>query len=294
MSRPRLGSRTAQDRSGHADAIELGSQEHYRDAALYDHEYRRRRADVRFYRDLAARVLDSSGTILDLGCGTGRVTIPLARDGYQVVALDQSTAMRGQLEARRARLPSAVRDRIDIRAGDLRSFSLKQRFPLIIAAFNVIEHLYTRVELAACLAAVKHHLAPGGCFAFDVQVPDLGWLIRDPSKRWARTRVTHPTSGRRFWYSTNHDYDPVSQIAMIRIYYTPLDAGPEEVVLLSQRKYFPAELEALVAFSGLRMVERTDFQGAPISVMSESQVLLCTPMTPPKPLKTRVSSRTEK
>jgi hypothetical protein len=86
----------------------------------------------------------------------------------------------------------------------------------------------------------------------------------------------------------------VSQIAMIRIYYTPIEGGPEDVVLLSQRKYFPAELEALVAFSGLRVVERSDFQGAPIGVTSESQVLVCTQATSSKRLKSKVPSRTRK
>ena len=71
-----------------------------------------------------------------------------------------------------ARLPAAVAGRITSVPGDLRTFSVPGRFPLVIAAFNVVEHLYTRVELAACLARVAAHLAPGGAFAFDVQLPD--------------------------------------------------------------------------------------------------------------------------
>lgn len=262
-----------------AHPVDLGAFEHYADAALYDYEYRRRRADVRWYRDLARRVLGDGGTILELGAGSGRVTVPLARDGHRVIAVDHSAPMRAALEARRARLPPSVRDRIEVRAGDLRDFSVGKRFPLVIAAFNVLEHLYTRVELDACLRAVRRHLAPGGAFAFDVQLPDAAWLARDPSKRWARTRFTHPTTGRRVWYSTSHDYDPISQIAMIRLYYTPDPAdggGDEHVVLLSQRKYFPAELEALLAFAGLRTVERHgDFSGAPLGPNAESQVLVC-------------------
>jgi SAM-dependent methyltransferase len=258
-------------------AIELGSLEHYADAALYDYEYRRRRDDVRWYRDLARRTLGpGDGPILELGAGSGRLTVPLARDGYRVVAVDHSASMLAALEARRDRLPRAARDRIEIRGGDLRDFKLGRRFPLVIAAFNVLEHLYTRVELDACLRAVRRHLAPDGRFAFDVQVPDAGWLARDPDKRWARTRFTHPTTGKKLWYSTSHDYDPVSQIVLIRLYYTPVSGGAEHVVLLSQRKFFPAELEALVTFSGLRIVERHgDFSGAPLGPRAESQVLIC-------------------
>ena len=71
-----------------ADLIDAGSREHYADAALYDYEYRRRRADVTFYRELASKRLAGPGRILELGAGSGRVTVPLARDGHEVVAID--------------------------------------------------------------------------------------------------------------------------------------------------------------------------------------------------------------
>ncbi|HEY0195221.1 MAG TPA: class I SAM-dependent methyltransferase [Kofleriaceae bacterium] len=284
------------------DLVDAGSREHYLDAALYDYEYRRRRADVSFYRELARQ--RGADRILELGAGTGRVTIPLARDGRQVVALDQSLPMLDRLRDRIARLPPAAAARITPVAGDLRTFTLHARgptggkFPLAIAAFNVLEHLYTRGELHACLQRVAAALAPGGAFAFDVQLPDLAWLLRDPSKRWARTRFTDPTTGRVMYYSTNHDYDPVSQIALIRLYYEAADepaparrpasrsrahgaARLVRVVKLSQRKFFPAELEALVAGAGFRVVARYgDFSFGPLEGTAESQVLVCEPWAP--------------
>lgn len=260
-----------------ADLVDAGSREHYSDAALYDYEYRRRRADVGFYRELARKRLGEGGRILELGAGSGRVTIPLARAGHEVVALDTSPAMLGKLRARVAALPSAVSRRITTVEGDLRDFDVGKKFPLVVAVFNVLEHLYTRVEVDACLRSVARHLSPGGAFAFDVQMPDLAWLLRDPSKRWAKTRFTDPTTGRAMFYSTNHDYDPVGQIALIRLYYEPVDGkGPTKIVKLSQRKFFPAELEALVAHAGLRVVERYgDFAWRPLDGSAESQVLVC-------------------
>jgi SAM-dependent methyltransferase len=324
------------------DLVDAGSREHYADAALYDYEYRRRRADVTFYRELARR--RGADRILELGAGSGRVTVPLARDGRQVVALDQSAAMLARLRERIARLPRPVAGRITPVAGDLRTFSVGGRFPLAIAAFNVLEHLYTRGEITACLQRIAAHLAPGGAFAFDVQLPDLAWLIRDPGKRWAKTRFTDPTTGRAMYYSTNHDYDPVSQIALIRLYYEPADdrpqpiergegaprlpggresrredvpgparrrgpparranssqvthatgaasrASPTRVVKLSQRKFFPAELEALVASAGFRVSERYgDFSFRPLDGTAESQVLVCEPH--PKRPRKRPASR---
>ena len=116
------------------------------------------------------------------------------------------------LAARLARQPRSLAARVTAVRGDLRDLALGQRFPLILAGFNVLEHLYTRVELDACLARVRAHLAPDGAFAFDVQLPDPGWLARDPTRRWSRTRFTHPVTGAPTWYTTNHDYDPASQV----------------------------------------------------------------------------------
>ena len=232
-------------------------------------------------------MLGGPGHILELGCGTGRLTLPLARDGHHVTAVDASPAMLARLRARLARAPAAVSGRVHAVAGDLRDFTVpaRPRFPLALAAFNVLEHLYTRVELAACLGALRRHLAPGGAFAFDVQLPDLAWLLRDPSRRWARTRFTHPRTGERLLYSTNHDYDPISQIALIRIYYDPVDGdGPGRVVQLSQRKYFPAELEALLAAGGFVTEERWgDFDGQPLGPAAESQVVLTRASTGNRP-----------
>ena len=266
------------------DLVDAGSREHYRDAALYDYEYRRRRADVSFYRELAKQRSEASErsaagplSILDLGCGSGRVTLPLARDGHHVHAVDQSPSMLAALGKRVAGAPAAVQARISVAAGDLCTFTVPGKHGLAIAAFNVLEHLYTRGELAACLARVAAHLAPGGAFAFDVQMPDLAWLLRDPRKRWAKTRFTDPTTKRPMFYSTNHDYDPVGQIANIRIFYDPVDGkGGSRVVKLSQRKYFPAELEALVAHAGFRVVARYgDFSWRELDGSAESQVLIC-------------------
>ncbi|HEY5923551.1 MAG TPA: methyltransferase [Kofleriaceae bacterium] len=282
-----------------ADLVDAGSREHYADAALYDYEYRRRRADIAFYRELARQRLGDGGRILELGAGSGRMTIALARAGHDVVAVDSSPQMLAQLRARVAALPNVVAKRITVVEGDLRTFDValaahgvtrgsakrprdaKRRsdvtFPLVLAVFNVLEHLYTRVEVDACLSRVAAHLAPGGAFAFDVQMPDLVWLLRDPWKRWARTRFTDPTTGRAMLYSTNHEYDPVGQIVLIRLYYEPLDGkGPLKIVKLSQRKFFPAELEGLIAHAGLRVVARYgDFGWRALDGSAESQVLVC-------------------
>jgi len=160
----------------------------------------------------------------------------------------------------------------------------------VVVAYNVLIDVD---DMQAAVREVARVLVPGGAFAFDVQMPDLAWLLRDPTKRWARTRFTDPATGEKLVYSTNHDYDPVGQIALIRLYYEPVDGkGPARVVKLSQRKFFPAELEALVASAGFRMVERYgDFAWQPLDGAAESQVLVCERARPSSGAKARRSRR---
>lgn len=263
-----------------ASPVEDGAHEHYIDAALYDYEYRRRRADVSCYRQLASEALGASGRVLELACGSGRITTGLLRQGHHVIGLDVSLPMLRQAATRIGRLGKAAVARSALVCADMRGFALGARFPLVIMAFNAFEHLYTRVEVRDCLACVRAHLEPGGLLMFDVQNPDLRWLSRDPRKHWGRTRFTHPRTGRRMIYSTNHDYDPISQIVFIRLYYEPAPGtrGKTEVVTLSQRKFFPAELEALLDANGFTVKERYgDFHGSPLDGDSDTQLIVCSP-----------------
>src|SRR5262249_17482759 len=139
----------------------------------------------------------------------------------------------------------AVAGRIAPALGDLRDFSAPGRFPLAIAAFNVVEHLYTRSEVEAFLQRIAAHLEPGGALAFDVQLPDLAWLTRDSTRRWARTRFPAPTTGRAMYSSTNHDYAPISQIVLIRLFYEPVepDRPAERGARRSQQQVSPPATE---------------------------------------------------
>lgn len=121
--------------------------------------------DVAFYRGLAR---ECGGPVLELGCGTGRVLLPIAEDGAACTGLDASAEMLDAL----ARKPGAARvERVHARMQD---FSLPgRRFGLIYSAFRAFQHLYTIDDQVRCLAAVRAHLAPGGSFAFDVFNPRL-------------------------------------------------------------------------------------------------------------------------
>ncbi len=276
--------------------LQIGTTEHYEDAELYDHEYRRRRADVNHYRKVAREMGpdgEHGGRILELGCGTGRLLVPLLRDGHTVVGVDRSLPMLRRCQERIQRLRPLRREQARLIQGDFRSLPLTDegagKFPLILCPFNAFMHLYDRIDVERFLSQVRDHLVKGGLFVFDVLLPDLTWLARDPDHRWARTRFRHPRTGERMIYTTNHCYDPLRQIALVRIYYD-LDVaaggdhgapGPQpdlqcdpKIVHLAHRQFFPAELEALLYYNGF-LIERREggFDGEALTPVSTEQVI---------------------
>jgi len=248
-----------------------GAREHYDDAVYYDYTYRRRRDDVEFYRRVARQ---HGGPVLELGVGTGRVALALALDGHTVIGLDASAPMLARCAERARDLPPG---RLTLRADDMRSFSLGQQFPLIVAPFNALLHLYSPDEFAACFRAVRDHLAPAGRFVFDVRMPSPVELARDPH-RWYKGRpFVHPTLGVRVGYTERFAYDVIQQVQHVTMRFEPEGtAHPAFEVLLSQRQIFPVELRALLALGGLKMARRHgDFTGRPLGPDDPQMILEC-------------------
>lgn len=133
-------------------------------AAFYDLQFDAREDDVNWARRLAGR---TGGPILELGCGSGRIAVPLASDGLSVVGLDRSAAMLARAHGR------AHRAGVDVRfvEADMRDFSLDKTFALILIPFSSFLHLAPD-DRFACLARVREHLSAHGRFALDVFQPD--------------------------------------------------------------------------------------------------------------------------
>src|SRR5690606_2228494 len=137
----------------------------------------------------------------ELGCGTGRLSVALARAAIEVHGVDLSEAMLATLEAKVARQPLRVRQRIRWSRGDYRTFQAEPVHPLVIVPFNALHHCRDTDELVAALACARKAVAPGGRLAFDCYVPDLALYDRDPDTRHEPRTFVHPTTGRtlRSW-----------------------------------------------------------------------------------------------
>lgn len=139
----------------------------YDAADIYDLKYETYRDDIPWYLGLAA---DEGGSVLELGCGTGRLTEALVKAGADVTGIDRSESM---LERARERVGS----RAVLVNGDMRhladSFLEEQSFRLVLAPFNVLMHLYTLDDQDAAFAGIHALLEPGGLLALDLYVPDF-------------------------------------------------------------------------------------------------------------------------
>jgi len=139
-------------------------------APFYDWENARTfgRRDVRFWCALASR---GRGRVLELGCGTGRLLMPLARSATRVVGIDRSVAMLARGSRRLRKLPP--RRRPGLIHGDIRALPLPNAaFALVVAPYGMLQSLTTDEDLSAALTEAARVLAPGGTLGIDL-VPDL-------------------------------------------------------------------------------------------------------------------------
>jgi hypothetical protein len=190
--------------------------------------------------------------------------------------------MLAELESKAANEPPDVRRRVHVRRGDMREVALKKRFPLVICAFNTLLHLYTRDDVERFLARVRAHLAPGGTFVFDANVPTPFDLCRDPGKAFKMPAFKHPTLGRRVRYAERFDYDPIRQVLFVAMEFEPT-VGEPFMTPLAHRQFFPAELEALLHYNDFDVVRREGgFQGEPVDRHCDCIVWTCKDRRPKK------------
>ena len=259
----------------------------WNDADLYDFENADDPAfDLGFWaslvRDLAPR------RILELACGTGRVTLPLARLGVasELVALDNSEPFLAKL---RSRLDGeALATGVSVVHGDMRSPQVDGPVDLVAVPFNSLAYLLTREDRVTCLRAVRDLLAPGGRFAFDLVQPRYDFLAESgapcPPLRVDADHAVPDAGVARFLRSYTDTYDASTQTLhstnRYEIFYA--DGRVEHRIAdLDWHIYFPEELELLLAGAGLTVVERYgDYERGRWDAASRRYLWLAAPHDP--------------
>ena len=226
------------------------------------------RGHVPFYVDLARQ---QGGAVLELACGTGQLTIPVAMTGLPAVGLDQSGAMLNAARRHAAEAGASV----EFVQGDMRDFALGRRFNLVFVARNSLLHLLSTADLLAALTAVRRHLAPDGVFAFDIFNPDVRLLARPSGQRVPVMEVSTAAFG-PLSVETTCDYDPASQVNHATWYVSAPGEPDAWIVPLILRSIFPQELPLLISAAGFELITRSgDLFRSPFGPVSRMQVCLC-------------------
>jgi SAM-dependent methyltransferase len=225
-------------------------------ADLYDHDVgHRKRPDVAFFVDAAKQ---TGGPVLEIGCGTGRVLIPTAREGVAMVGIDLSPYMLAVCRQRAAEESEATQQRIRVIQADMRDFSLGEQFALVTMPFRPFQHMLTVEDQLACLTQVHRHLVDDGVLILDLFNPSLDALVRPPGAVHQDEGFVTP-DGRQVTCSTRIvARDRANQVNHVELIYdvTHPDGRTERLVHAFPMRYlFRFEAEHLLARSGFEVVQ---------------------------------------
>lgn len=233
-----------------------GYEEYGAVADLYDWVVPYRgRPDISFWVDAAT---DAGSPVLEIGCGTGRVLIPSARAGVDVVGLDASPQMLAVCRERLRQEHAAVQSRVELVQADMRAFELGRQFTLATLPFRPFQHLVTVEEQLSCLMSIRRHLIAGGRLVLDLFNPSLDALAaRQEGQEFGDEPEFSTPDGRRVvrrHQTVAHDrFNQVSHVELI--YYVTHPDGREErlVHAFPMRYLFRFEAEHLLVRCGFEV-----------------------------------------
>ena len=227
-------------------------------------------SDIPFYLQLAAQY---GSPILDLAAGTGRVSFPLAEEGFEVVALERSPSMLRHAREKLALLPAEIQSRLTIIEGDMTAFDIGRQFQLVIIP-NSFGHAITTDAQFSTLQCVRDHLTPEGAFVLDL----FPGALQHEHARFEDRPVQLPDGSSVSRIGEMH-MDPVSQLLNVDLRYVvrDKDGNVKDTVEVSSGAavIFNREADLLVRMAGLELVaEYGDFECNPYVKDSGRRILV--------------------
>lgn len=232
--------------------------------------------DAPFYLELARK---AGGPVLEIGCGTGRVLLPIARAGVPIEGLDASPAMLSLLRRKLEKEPADVRRRVKLHAGDMRKFRLKKKFSLVTIPFRPLQHMHTLQDQLDALTSAGAHLEKDGRLAFDVFFPKFDRLTGGLGEERLEGEWQIDGGKRRVVRHFRKDsYDKIRQnftgTFLLRTYQGEKLVG-EEAGPLKMTWYTYGQMEALFPQAGLEVVEEYgSFAKAPLDNDSAEMIFI--------------------
>lgn len=213
-------------------------------ASLYDCFQKGVEGDVKFYLDYFKNF---KGKILEIGAGTGRITIPLLKNGLDIVALDIAPNMLKILASK------ATKEKVDAKTicSDMRNFRLKDKFDAVIVTFRTFQHLYAVDDQIKTLNNIRKHLKKNGVLIFDVYMPNLKF-IKKGDWQWRKDCDIKLIKKGKIRIDFRNRYDTAEQMMYSQYRLTFLD-NKKKIVPLKMRYFFRFEIEHLLKLTGFKV-----------------------------------------
>lgn len=244
----------------------------FADGELYDILCEGLDYGIVFYTNLARK---SAGPVLDVACGTGRVTLAMLQAGADVDGVDLNSPM---LERCRAKA-SAMGFQPRLKLADMAGFEMGRKYALVTIAFNALIHNLTAEDQIACLRCCRDHLLEGGLLAFDTFFPGHHVVGAPPATRVLEGELTDPRTGAmlRIWDTRTFDRVAQTQTSIMEI---ETEGHLGETLLLQRSEFvtryiYRAEMELLLRLAGFRCWEiHGNFEGKPLTEETDAMIVL--------------------
>lgn len=224
--------------------------------------------DLTFYKRWLPK--NRNAHILELCCGTGRLTIPIAKDGYHITGVDITVSM---LEKAKAKASEANLD-IEFIEADVRTLNLSKKYDLIFIPFNSIHHLYQNEDLFQTFKAVKKHLKENGLFLIDCYNPNIQYII-EGQKEVKEIAKYNTMDRRKVVIKQKMQYESSTQINRIEWHYY-INGKFDSIQNLDMRLYFPQELDSHIEQNGFSIIHKFgNFKEDEFQDSSEKQIFIC-------------------
>ncbi|RHR49597.1 class I SAM-dependent methyltransferase [Parabacteroides sp. AF17-28] len=205
-------------------------------------------SDLQFYKKWLPKNKDAK--ILELCCGTGRLTIPIAKDGYNICGVDYTSSMLEQAKVK----ASGVGLDINFIEADIRTLDLQEKFDLVFIPFNSIHHLYKNEDLFKTLMCVRNHLKEGGLFLFDCFNPNIHYIVEGEKEQEVIAEYT-TNDGRKVLIKQIMHYENATQINRIEWHYF-INGEFHSIQNMDMRLFFPQELDSYLEWAGFSVIHK--------------------------------------
>jgi ubiquinone/menaquinone biosynthesis C-methylase UbiE len=224
---------------------------------------------LNFYRQQVAHYGEP---VLELACGSGRLTIPLAIEDVNITGIDISEQMLNL-----AKLKASISG-VSIRfiQGDIRSFHVGEKFKFIFIPAQSLSHLHTRAEIEDCFACVRRHLAVEGRLLIELFNSSVRMLARETDRRYPVGQYVDPKAGSQVFVTQEVRYDAASQINYIQWFFRDEGSNEEAALSFEMRQFFPQEIDALLWYNGFLIEHKYGtYDEGEFSSDAPKQLIIC-------------------